>query len=83
MLSNPIYAGAYAYGKTEHTTQYDHGQPRHRSRRKPKEQWWALIPDAHEGYISWKQYEEIQQMMANNVRPGERSGAWRNGGSFH
>jgi DNA invertase Pin-like site-specific DNA recombinase len=55
MLSNPIYAGAYAYGKTEHTTQYDHGQPRHRSRRKPKKQWWALIPDAHEGYISWKQ----------------------------
>jgi DNA invertase Pin-like site-specific DNA recombinase len=38
ILSNPVYAGAYAYGKTEHTTQYDHGQPRRRSRRKPKDQ---------------------------------------------
>ena len=36
LLSNPVYAGAYAYGKTEHTTQYDHGQPRRRSRRKPR-----------------------------------------------
>ena len=34
ILSNPVYAGAYAYGKTEHTTQYDHGQSRRRTRRK-------------------------------------------------
>ena len=79
ILNNPVYAGAYAYGKTEHTTQYDNGQPRHRSRRKPKDQWWALIPDAHEGYISWKQFEEIQQMMTNNAYLGDRSGAAKRG----
>jgi DNA invertase Pin-like site-specific DNA recombinase len=79
ILSNPVYAGAYAYGKTEHTTQYDHGQPRRRSRRKPKDQWWALIPDTHEGYISWKQFEEIQQMMTNNAHLGDRSGAAKRG----
>jgi DNA invertase Pin-like site-specific DNA recombinase len=79
ILSNPVYAGAYAYGKTEHTTQYDHGQPRRRSRRKPKDQWWALIPGAHEGYISWKQFEEIQQMMTNNAYLGDRSGAAKRG----
>jgi len=79
ILSNPVYAGTYAYGKTEHTTQYDHGQPRRRSRRKPKDQWWALIPGAHEGYISWKQFEEIQQMMTNNAYLGDRSGAAKRG----
>jgi hypothetical protein len=79
ILSNPVYAGAYAYGKTEHTTQYDHGQPRRRSRRKPKDQWWALIPDAHEGYISWKQFEEIQQIMTNNAYLSDRSGAAKRG----
>jgi DNA invertase Pin-like site-specific DNA recombinase len=79
ILSNPVFAGAYAYGKTEHTTQYDHGQPRRRSRRKPKDQWWALIPGAHEGYISWKQFEEIQQMMTNNAYLGDRSGAAKRG----
>lgn len=79
LLSNPVYAGAYAYGKTEQTTQYDHGQPRRRSRRKPKEQWWALIPNTHEGYISWEQFQEIQQIMTNNAYPSARSGAARRG----
>ena len=79
MLSSPIYAGAYAYGRTEHTTQYDQGQPRRRSRRKPRDQWWALIPDTHEGYISWKQFQEIQKMLTNNSHLGDRSGAAKRG----
>jgi DNA invertase Pin-like site-specific DNA recombinase len=66
MLSNPAYAGAYAYGRTEHATQYEQGEPRRRSRRKPRPQWWALIRDTHEGYISWKQFEDIQHTMTNN-----------------
>jgi DNA invertase Pin-like site-specific DNA recombinase len=79
LLSNPVYADAYAYGKTEHTTQYDQGQPRRRSRRKPSDQWWALIPNTHEGYISWERFQEIQQMMTNNAHRGDRSGAARRG----
>ncbi|HWC18341.1 MAG TPA: recombinase family protein [Terriglobales bacterium] len=66
MLSNPAYAGAYAYGRTEQATQYERGEARRRSRRKPRGQWWALIRDTHEGYISWKQFEEIQHTMTNN-----------------
>lgn len=66
MLSNPAYGGAYAYGRTEHATQYERGEARRRSRRKPRGQWWALIRDTHEGYISWKQFEEIQHTMTNN-----------------
>ena len=79
ILTNPVYAGAYAYGKTEHTTHYDHGQPRHRSRRKPKDQWWALIPNTHESYISWKQFEEIQQTMTTNAYVRNRPGAAKRG----
>ena len=67
MLSNPAYAGAYAYGRTEQATHYEQGEPRRRSRRKPRGQWWALIRDTHEGYISWKQFEEIQHMMTSNA----------------
>jgi hypothetical protein len=33
----------------------------------------ALIPDTHEAYISWKQFEEIQQTMTNNAHLGDRS----------
>ena len=30
-------------------------------RRKPCEQWLALIPNAHEGYISWEESESIRK----------------------
>ena len=82
MLTNPAYAGAYAYGRTEHSIQYEQGQPRRRSRRKPSQQWWALIRDTHEGYISWKQFEEIQRMMTNNAHLGDRSGAGKRGSAL-
>src|ERR1700745_3573585 len=79
MLSNPAYAGAYAYGRTEHSTQYEQGEPRRRSRRKPRPQWWALIRDTHEGYISWKQFEEIQHLMTNNAPVSDRPGTAKQG----
>jgi hypothetical protein len=60
MITSPIYGGAYTYGKTEHTVRYEGGQPRRQSRRKPREQWLAMIPNAHEGYISWEEFEHIQ-----------------------
>ena len=34
-----------------------------------------MIRDTHEGYISWKQFEEIQHMMTHNLPIGDRSGA--------
>lgn len=79
LVTHPAYGGAYAYGKTEHVTCYDHGQPRVSTRRKPRAQWLALIPGAHEGYISWEQFEHLQHMIADNCRgPGGR-GAPRRG----
>ena len=82
MLMNPAYAGAYTYGRTEHSIQYEQGQPRRRIRRKSRQQWWALIRDTHEGYISWKQFEEIQHTMTNNAHLGDRSGAVKRGSAL-
>jgi DNA invertase Pin-like site-specific DNA recombinase len=56
MLTSPIYGGAYTYGKTEQLVRYDGGKPQHLCRRKPREQWLALIPGAHEGYVSWEEF---------------------------
>src|SRR5438132_6491545 len=56
MLTTPAYGGAYAYGRTVHTTEYEDGQPRHGSRRKPRKEWFVLIPNTHEGYVSWEQF---------------------------
>jgi len=75
ILSSPVYGGAYAYGKSERTVHYEQGEPRVIARRKPREQWLVLIPNAHEGYVSWEEFERIQQMMAANVRGRGRVGA--------
>jgi DNA invertase Pin-like site-specific DNA recombinase len=79
MLSNPIYGGAYTYGKTETTIRYEHGAPRTASRRRPREEWLAFIPQAHEGYVSWDEFEGIRQTMAANTRAWDHAGPVRNG----
>jgi DNA invertase Pin-like site-specific DNA recombinase len=82
ILSSPTYAGAYAYGKTEHSVRYEAGEPRRSSRRKQREHWWALIPDVHEGYISWEQHQQIQQMMSDNSYGREQTGAAKKGAAL-
>jgi DNA invertase Pin-like site-specific DNA recombinase len=76
MLTSPIYGGAYTYGKTEHLVCYDGGKPRYLCRRKPREQWLALIPGAHEGYVSWREFERIAGAIRENT---QGAGAVKNG----
>src|SRR2546423_864621 len=53
MITNPVYGGAYAYGKTSVTVHYDGVMARAKSRRKPREEWLALPPGSHEGSVHW------------------------------
>ena len=76
MLTSPVYGGAYSYGKTEHLTGYESGTAHRICKRKPREQWLALTPGAHEGYVSWEEFERIQRM----IRENNQSGAAKNGG---
>lgn len=75
MLTNPSYGGAYAYGKTETTACFENGASSVRTRQRSRDQWVAFIPDAHEGYVSWEDFERIQKMIADNRLSGESSGA--------
>ncbi len=79
VLTNPVYGGAYAYGKTEHTPGYENGQPCRTIRRKPKDQWLALIPGHHEGYIEWEAFQRIQEVISENNLVGDCTGAPRRG----
>ena len=79
MLTSPVYGGAYAYGKTEHLTGYEGARPRHVCRRKPREQWLALIPGAHEGYVSWEEFQRIECAIRENTQGEQRPGAAKNG----
>ena len=80
ILTNPAYGGAYAYGKTESQTCYEDGMSVQRTRRRPRDRWVALIPNAHDGYVSWQQFERIQKMIVSNrLSSCEPSGAARRG----
>lgn len=75
ILTHPAYGGAYAYGKTESATRYDGGTPRRGTLRRPRERWIALIPHAHEGYIDWEPFQQVQRTIAENVQGSRTSGA--------
>jgi DNA invertase Pin-like site-specific DNA recombinase len=79
MITNPIYGGAYAYGRTSVTAQYDGSGVRARSRRKPRGEWLALQPGAHEGYVDWEQAEAIRRMVSENVPTSRHHGAPKHG----
>jgi len=52
-IVNPAYGGAYAYGKTGVSVQYDGVAAKARARRKPRAEWLALQPGAHQGYVDF------------------------------
>jgi excisionase family DNA binding protein len=68
ILKNPIYAGAYAYGRSTSKTRIENGRKRVR-RGLPVEQpeWDVLIRDHHEGYIGWEAFERNQRLIKDNA----------------
>ena len=73
MLTNPMYAGAYAFGKTEVRTRIIDGRVRKTiGHRKPPSAWSVLIRDHHPAYISWTQYERHQALIAANAHMKSR-----------
>src|SRR5712692_8570688 len=70
MLNNPVYAGAYTYGKSRHERVLDeHGRIKKRVRHLPREEWAVLIQEHHQGYIDWTTYEANQARIGTNIRP--------------
>jgi DNA invertase Pin-like site-specific DNA recombinase len=80
LLHNPVYAGAYAYGRTETRltcAPESGGARRERTRALTPAEWPVLLQDHHPGYISWEQYVSNQRRLAENVNRGPRRGSGR------
>lgn len=65
VLHNPRYAGAFAFGRTRTRPRPEGGS---RQLKLPREEWQVLIRDAHDGYISWTEYEENQARLQVNAQ---------------
>jgi len=62
LLHNPRYAGAFFFGRT----QTHLGGPNGKTQSGPnrdRSTWVALLPGAHEGYISWQEFEDNQRRL--------------------
>jgi len=85
VLSNPVYAGAYAYGKSRSERYVDEtGRVRKRVRLLPQDQWAVLIPNHHPGFVDWATFEMNQARLASNCHPGPQqvAGAVREGSAL-
>ena len=65
LLHNPRYAGAYVYGRTRQRKFVVGASAR--SRKLPREEWKVFIPNAHQGYITWEEFESNQARLRANA----------------
>ena len=67
MLRNPLHAGAYVYGRrpTEVVVKAGRAVKRQCSSR-AAEHTRVFIPEHHEGYIGWPEYQRNQDVMRSN-----------------
>src|ERR1700758_5614399 len=85
VLTNPVYAGAYTYGKTRYERYVDaQGTVRKRIRHLPMDQWSVLIQDHHPGFIDWVTFQTNQARLDSNTRPKphQAGGAVREGSAL-
>ena len=75
MITNPIYGGAYAYGKTGVASGYVGSGQQVGRRRKLRTEWLALKPGTHDGYVDWERAEAIRKMVSENVPTSRHHGA--------
>lgn len=68
ILTNPVYGGAYAFGRTTSKVSVENGRKRvKRGLRRLQTEWDVLLKDQHEGYITWSQFERNQRVIADNA----------------
>ena len=67
MLANPLYAGAYVYGRSKRQTIVHSEQQVEQLRRPlPPAEWTVVQWDAFPGYISRAEYDANQLRLAEN-----------------
>ena len=71
LFANPLYAGAYAFGRRRQEVVIENGRKRVRKglRKAGPGEWTVLLRERHEGYITWEQYERNRELItANNTK---------------
>ena len=69
ILTNPVYAGSYAYGRRGTRVSIEGGRKRviRDNLRRNWKDWEVLIHDHHAGYLTWAEFERNQHLIADNA----------------
>lgn len=69
ILTNPVYAGSYAYGRRGTRVTIEGGRKRvmRDNLRRNWKDWEVLIHDHHAGYLTWAEFERNQHLIADNA----------------
>jgi excisionase family DNA binding protein len=68
ILTNPIYAGAYVFGRRKVQVRIEDGRKRvARSLARSPAEWEVFLKDHHEGYITWTEFERNQRLLSDNI----------------
>lgn len=85
VLQHPMYAGAYSYGRRQNRVCIRDNRPlKTFGHRVAMEDWQVLLPEHHQGYISWDTFLKNQQQLwenSNKVFPNSK-GAPKKGRSL-
>jgi DNA invertase Pin-like site-specific DNA recombinase len=82
ILTNPVYAGAYAYGRSKVSAAIVGGAARAARRAVPRSTR-TILWDHHEPYVDRDTFERIQKMIEHNAQARSRTiGAARRGSSL-
>jgi hypothetical protein len=65
VLTNPIYAGVYCYGRR--ATRHDPLTHKRHVERRNRDQWEVFLPDHHPGYLSLEQWEANMVRLKNHL----------------
>jgi DNA invertase Pin-like site-specific DNA recombinase len=66
VLTSPVYAGVFVYGRRKQQT-VPGDPPEVHTHRLPVEEWDIAIPDVYPAYISYDQYLLNRQILRNNM----------------
>jgi DNA invertase Pin-like site-specific DNA recombinase len=68
ILTNPVYCGVFVYGRRATRTHVVEGRAKKTQRLlKSPEECDVFIPNHHEGYISWAEFQENQARIRDNA----------------
>ena len=68
LATNPIYAGAYVFGRTLTETRVRGGRATKRTTRREAADWPVFLPEHHPGYITWDEYTALQTQRQENAQ---------------